>query len=233
MKVIALVLLMVVATSYAANKNPDKIIDKYSKHKGLDEVQNFQDFKISGKDSSGKEVTTFNYYFLKPNHHRLELISKDNKLKFTWSGKEGFAKSGMNPPILISGIEKVLLKSFSELIFSPIYEFQKNNYRFTNEGVIDSNGMKLFRIVKTEKSGISTDLLIDTNSYDLMETIKLYEDFESPIYCDIKLSNYMGLNNFRIPKVFTINLNDKIYKYQIDSVMFNIGLIPFDFNTPN
>lgn len=231
MKII-LLLFVFIFTSYAANDNALKIIEKYSKNKGLDEVQNIKDFKISGVNGDGKDEMQFNYYFLKPNYHRLDVKNKQINLRMTWDGKEGFAKAGVFPPQELADPEKVIMLTLSELSYSPVYEYQKNGYKFTNEGVVNRNGLNSFRILKTDKKGIVSDLFIDTTNFNLVESIRLYEEFKEPVYANIQFSDYIDFKGIKIPKKVNIIVNSMNMTYKVDSVMFNIGLVPFDFRRP-
>jgi len=229
---IVLLLFVFIFTSYAANNDAIKIIEKFSKNKGLDEVQNLKDFKISGINGDGKGELQFNYYFLKPNYHRLDVKNDQFSLRMTWDGKEGFAKSGSMPPQELADPEKVIMLTLSELIYSPVYEYQKNGYLFSNEGVIDSNGIKSFRILKTDKNGIITDLYIDTTKLTLVESIRLYDEFKEPLYANIKYDGYIDFKGIKIPTEVRMNVNTMNMTFKVDSVMFNIGLVPFDFRRP-
>jgi len=232
MKII-LLLFVFVFTSYAAIDNAEQIIEKFSKVKGLDQVQNIYDFKISGLNSDEKGELQFNYYFLKPNFHRLDVKNNKINLRMTWDGKEGFAKAGIFPPQELGDTEKIIMISLFESIYSSIYEYQKNDYKFSLEGIVDNRGTNSFRILKTDKKGIVTDLLIDTSNFLLKETIRLYDEFKDPIYCNTKLENYSDFKGIKIPKFITLDLNNIIRNFKVDSVMFNIGLIPYDFKKPN
>lgn len=231
MKIIFL-LFVFIFSSYAANNDTIKIIEKYSKNKGLDEVQNIKDFKISGINGDDKSSMQFNYYFLKPNYHRLDVKNEQINLRMTWDGKEGFAKAGVYPPQELADPEKVIMHILSELVFSPIYEYEKNGFLFSNEGIVDSNGIKSFRILKTDKKGIVSDLIIDTSNYNLVELIKLYDDFKEVIYSNASFGNYSEFNGIKIPKKVNIKVNNINMNYSVDSVMYNIGLVPYDFRKP-
>lgn len=231
MKVIVL-LFVFIFTSYAANNDVNKIIEKYSKVKGLEKVQNIQDFKISGKNPDGKAELEFSYYFLKPNFHRLDVKSKELNLKMTWNGKEGFAKAGVFPPQDLTDPEKIIMMTFNELVYSPIYEYQKNNYKFSLEEIVQKEGITSFRILKTDTNGIVTDLFLDTSNLNIIETIRLYDDFKEPVYCKSKFENFTDFDGSLIPRNITLEINNIPRIFKVDSVRFNIGLIPFDFRRP-
>jgi len=232
MKIILLLFVFVI-TSYAAIDNAEQIIEKFSKVKGLDEVQNIQDFKISGKNIEGPQSLEFNYYFLKPNFHRLDIKSKDINLKMVWDGKNGFAKYGIYPPQDLVAMDKITMISLNESITTPIYEYQKNDYKFNFQGIVDIRGINCFKILKTDKNDIITDLLIDTSNYYLSEKVRLFEEFKEPIFNKIIYENYTDFKGIKIPKKISMYFNDLPRLFLIDSVMFNVGLIPFDFRKPN
>lgn len=228
-----LFLLLFVTTFAASNKDIEKILTKYSKTQGLDAVQGLKDFKISGVDIGEKDELAFNYYFLKPNFHRFDIKSKKINLKMTWDGgKEGYLVNGTNPPQRLSDNEKLIMKIFSELIYSPIYEYQKNNYKFSLEGIKEQLGKKCFRILKTEKSGVVTDLYIDSSKYELLNSIKVFDQFEEALYSNVVYKDYAKFGDIKVPKSLVLGINDVQFKYRIDSVMYNIGLIPDDFRKP-
>lgn len=232
MKII-LLLFVFIFTSYGANnKDVNKIIEKYSKAKGLDKAQKIQDFKISGKNPDGKGDLEFNYYFLKPNYHRLDIKSKEINLKMTWDGKEGFAKMDIFPPQDLSDVEKVIMVNFYELVFSPIYEYQKNNYKFSLEEIVKKDGIPSYRILKTDTNSIVTDLYLDTAKLNLVESVRLFDIFKEPVHCKSKFENFTNFDGSIIPKNMTLEINDIPRIFKIDSVRFNIGLIPFDFRKP-
>lgn len=232
MKII-LLLFMFIFTSYAANVDVKKIIEKYSKSKGLDEVQNIQDFKISGKNPDGKTDLEFHYYFLRPNYHRLDVKSNNINLRMTWDEKEGFAKAGVFPPQELGDEEKVIMTTLNELVFSPIYEYQKKNYKFSLEELINKDNLTSFRILKTDTNGIVTDLIIDTLALNLVQSIRLFDNFNKVILSDIKYSNYTEIDGIKIPRNVVMDLNNVPRIFNIDSARFNIGLIPFDFRRPS
>jgi len=232
MKII-LLLFVFVFTSYAAIDNAEQIIEKFSKLKGLDEVQNLQDIKISGKNIDGPLSYEFNYYFLKPNFHRLDIKSKEVSFKMVWDGKNGFAKTSNFPAQELATLDIVTIISLNESIISPIYEHQKNNYKFSFDGIVDNQGVKCFKILKTEKNGIVTDLLIDTANYYLKERIRLFEEYKETVLSKITYENYTEFKGIKIPKKISIYFNDLPRIFLIDSVMFNIGLVPFDFRKPS
>lgn len=231
MKIIVL-LFVFIFSSYAANNDTIKIIEKYSKIKGLDEVQNLKDFKISGVNGNGKFAMQFNYFFLKPNFHRLDVKGEQLDLKLIWNGKDGAVKSGNFPPQELNGRDKVIFTILSELIFSPIYEYQKHGFTFSNEGIVDTNGTKSYRILKTDKAGVISDLLIDTSNFNLVEFVKLFDEFKEPYFTFVNYDKYTDFKGIKIPKEVNLKINDQDMYYKVDSVMFNIGLVPYDFRKP-
>lgn len=217
---------------FANNIEISDFIKKYYKLKGLDKIQDINDFKISGIVINNNRKFEFNFYFLKPNYYRLNLKGTGVSFHIAYDGVKGMIKDPINPPVPIDNYTKITLSSLSKLISSPLYEYEKQGLKinFSNFEKLDDLICYKFNLI--DNQGIYTDILVDTTELNLIKYEKIEQLGEESMPNYEKYSNYQSIDGIRIPFMFEQKILDINYNYQIDSVKFNIGLTTFDFRMP-
>lgn len=231
MKYIIYLLLFVIGVQ-AANINTDKIITNFAKNRNLEMFENLKDFKISGYQVINKRQIRFDYYFLKPNFHRMMVRDMALDLKLIFNGTEGWAKNSFYPTSDIDDLSKITLKTLNEAIQSPILNFEKLGYKFKFDSLLNLNGNVSYKLIMIDNNGYSIDLYLDSAKNYLYRMNYIYESNTDPFLVELDYSNYVKIKNANIPMVINYNVNGNTSEFHIDSVMFDIGLTPYDFRKP-
>ncbi len=232
MKVLIIAFALLFTGYLLAVEDTSKIIEDMSKQKGINNLQDVKDFKISGQSFADKTHFNFNYYFMKPNYHRIDITSPGLSIISVLQGDVGYVKQSFYPTVPIDDKTRVELINLSEIVLSPFYEHQKKGIKFKFDKIIQYGGRESYQISLIDSSGFYTDLLIDKSNLHLLKSESNKEYTSGMIPSTLVFDKYTELNGIKIPMDIEQTLLSQTRTIKIDSVMFNIGLQAFDFKKP-
>jgi hypothetical protein len=218
--------------SFSAGDNADDIYKKFAEKKGFNQLDGINDFKVSGKSISHNEESRFEYYFMKPNFHRMHLSAKNIDLIMVYDEEMGFLKQGVFPPVPMEARGKSLLIQLRDMILSPIYPINGTSYKFKLDKDEVIGGNPAYKLIRIDSSGKYMDLYISKKDFSLVKSVIVNEYKEMNLLTENFYDNFTDFKGIKIPMGTELHLASDMTEYKIDSVLFNIGLKKFDFRRP-
>jgi hypothetical protein len=227
-----LVVMSFAMLSFSGGDNADDIYKKFAEKKGFKQLDSINDFKVSGKSITSNDTSRFEYYFMKPNSHRMHIVANQIDLLMVYDEENGFLRQGMFPPLPMEDRGKSLLIQMRDMILSSVYPVYGTPYKYKLEKDEQIAGNPVYKLIRIDSTGKFMDLFISKKDLSLIKTIVVNEFKEMNVLTEISYDNYTDFKGIKIPMSTKFNLSDTKTDYKIDSVLFNIGLRKFDFRRP-
>jgi hypothetical protein len=218
--------------SFSAGDSADDLYKKFAETKGFKQLDVINDFKVSGKTISHNDTSQFEYYFMKPNFHRMHLKAKNVDMLFIYNDEDAFIKQGILPTLKMEDRGKSNLVQMRDMILSPIYQMYGTTYKYKLDKDEVIGGKPVYKLIRIDSTGKFMDLLISKKDYSLVKTVVVNEFKEMNVLTENFYDNYTDFKGIKIPMGTELHLSGDLSEYKIDSVLFNIGLKKFDFRRP-
>ncbi|MBX3042572.1 MAG: hypothetical protein KIT33_00605 [Candidatus Kapabacteria bacterium] len=216
-----------------SNINSDEIFEKAKKFRGVEFLNLYSDIGVNGKiiEKNGN-LNELNYFFLKPDKHRLRLHLGNFMINITLSNDAGWAKLPGMPTIPIDDISRHNMESVSLAFFPKIFVMQDRDSMFYS-GIEKISGIGCFKFVLIDKKGIYHDFFFAENDFRLVKYLTMKEMNLEPLLFEAYYDKYNDFNGVKFPTEIEVYSGDRELKFKIENVNYNIGLTESDFGKPN